>query len=81
METVELYSSEIPRRCDECTSSLKTLMKSHSILEEVQMASEAWLDDAYFSGVPSHHFQPVTSATETRPWSWAPSGAARLHPG
>lgn len=64
METVELYSSEIPRRCNECTSSLKTLMKSHSILEEVQMASEAWLDDAYFSGIPSHHIQPVTSATE-----------------
>lgn len=28
------------------------------------MPSEAWLDDAYFSRIPSHHIQPVTSATE-----------------
>lgn len=63
-ETFELYSLEIPRRCDECTSSFKTVRKSHSVLEQVQMASEGWLYDAYFSGIPSHHTQPVTSETE-----------------
>lgn len=62
-ETFELYSSEIPRRCDECTSSFKTVMKSRSVLEEVQMASEGCLYNAYFSGTPSHRTQPVTSET------------------
>lgn len=28
------------------------------------MASEGWLYDAYFSGTPSHHTQPVISETE-----------------
>lgn len=28
------------------------------------MASEGWLYDAYFSGIPSHHTQLVTSETE-----------------
>lgn len=39
-------------------------MKSQSVLEEVQMASEGWLYGAYFTGIPSHHTQPVTSETE-----------------
>lgn len=55
VETFELYSSEILKRCNECTSSLKTVMRSHSVLEEAQMASEGWLHDAYFTGILSHH--------------------------
>lgn len=41
----------------------RLLMKSHSVLEEVQMASEGWLYDASFSGIPTHT-QPATSETE-----------------
>nr|XP_026655302.1 uncharacterized protein LOC113460845 isoform X2 [Zonotrichia albicollis] len=41
----------------------RLLMKSHSVLEEVQMASEGWLYDASFSGIPTHHSQPATSET------------------
>lgn len=42
----------------------RLLMKSHSVLEEVQMVSEGWLCDASFSGIPTHHTQPATSETE-----------------
>lgn len=42
----------------------RLLMKSHSVLEEVQMASEVRLYDASFSGIPTHHTQPATSETE-----------------
>lgn len=40
-------------------------MKSRSVLEGVQIASEGWLYDAYFSGMLRRHTQPVTSQTET----------------
>lgn len=63
-ETFELYSSEIPRRCIECTSSFKTVSESQSVLEEVQMASEGCLHDSHFSGTPNHHIQPATSEAE-----------------
>lgn len=83
--TFELYSSGIPRGCDECASSLRTVLKSHSVLEEVQMASEGCLCGAYFSGTPSHHTQPVTAETEADVLKiitlLCTSGAARLHLG
>lgn len=42
----------------------RLLMKSHSVLEEAQMASEGWLYDASFSGIPTHHTQLATSEPE-----------------